>query len=139
MTYLLMIFAGSVIGFYLAGPAGAFLGVLAGIGGGAWLEQTGLNLDAESWDSEVDFDYGHPLRDSDAASCGSYDDDTMFYEDRHQLTAFDINPATGLPMVNDGIGGIDVGGNPYGYDLSIHDDITSSSSMDSMFDDFNHD
>lgn len=26
-----------------------------------------------------------------------------------------INPATGLPMIGDGIGGIDVGGNPYGF------------------------
>ncbi len=139
MTYLLMIFAGGVIGLYLAGPVGAFFGVLAGLGGGAWLEQTEPNVDAESWDSGVDFDYGHPLRDSDAVSYGSNDGATMFYEDRNQLTAFDINPATGLPMVNDGIGGIDVEGNPYGYDLSSHDDITSSFSMDSMFDDFNQD
>lgn len=28
-----------------------------------------------------------------------------------------INPATGLPMIN-GIGGVDVAGNPYGTDLS---------------------
>lgn len=28
----------------------------------------------------------------------------------------DINPATGLPMAGD-IGGLDVGGNPYGVDL----------------------
>ena len=28
-----------------------------------------------------------------------------------------INPATGLPMIN-GIGGVDVAGNPYGADLS---------------------
>lgn len=138
MTYMLMIFAGGVTGLYLAGPVGAFLGVLAGVGGGAWLEQTEPNVDAESWDSEVDFDYGHSLRDSDAVSYGSYDDDPMFYEDRHQSTAFDINPATGLPMLNDGIGGIDVGGNPYGSDLSSHDDMISSSSTDSMFDDFNH-
>jgi hypothetical protein len=138
MTYLLMILAGGVTGLYLAGPVGAFLGVLAGVGGGAWLEQTEPNVDAQSLDSEVDFDYGHALRDYDAVSYGSYGDDPMFYEDRHQSTAFDINPATGLPMLNDGIGGIDVGGNPYGSDLSSHDDVISSSSMDSMFDDFNH-
>lgn len=138
MTYLLMIFAGGVTGLYLAGPVGAFLGVLAGVGGCAWLEQTEPNVDAESRNSEVDVDYGHPLRDSDAVSYGSYDDDPMFYEDRHQSTAFDINPATGLPMLNDGIGGIDIGGNPYGSDLSSHDDVISSSSIDSMFDDFNH-
>ncbi|KXS53416.1 MAG: hypothetical protein AWU57_2199 [Marinobacter sp. T13-3] len=138
MTYLLMIFAGGITGLYLAGPVGAFLGVLAGVGGSAWLEQTEPNIDAGSWDSEVDVDYGHPLNDSDAASYGRYDDDPMFYEDRHQSTVFDINPATGLPMLNDGIGGIDVGGNPYGSELSSHDDLISSSSTDSMFDDFNH-
>ncbi|MBQ91878.1 hypothetical protein [Marinobacter sp. SS5-14b] len=134
MTYLLMIFAGGVTGLYLAGPVGAFLGVLAGVGGGAWLEQTEPTID-----DAIDADYSLPLRDSDAVSYGSYDDDAMFYEDRYQSTVFDINPATGLPMVNDSIGGIDVGGNPYGYDLSSHDDIFSSSSVDSMFDDFNHD
>jgi hypothetical protein len=31
----------------------------------------------------------------------------------------DINPSTGLPMVGD-IGGVDVGGNPYGMDMSAH-------------------
>ena len=34
----------------------------------------------------------------------------------------EINPATGLPMTG-GIGGVDVGGNPYGTDLHrSHDD-----------------
>lgn len=138
MKYLLMFVAGGVTGLYLAGPAGAFLGVLAGLSCGTWLKQTELTVNDEIWDSDVDFDYCHPLRDSDAVSYGSYEDDAMLYEDRHQSMAFDINPATGLPMVNDGIGGIDVGGNPYGYDLDSHEDIYSSS-MDSMFDDFNHD
>ena len=27
-----------------------------------------------------------------------------------------INPATGLPMTDDSYGGVDVGGNPYGFD-----------------------
>lgn len=26
-----------------------------------------------------------------------------------------INPSTGLPMTDDSYGGVDVGGNPYGY------------------------
>lgn len=30
-------------------------------------------------------------------------------------TTVDINPATGLPLLSD-IGGVDVGGNPYGTD-----------------------
>jgi hypothetical protein len=33
-----------------------------------------------------------------------------------------INPATGLPMINPGIGGVDVGGNPFGQDLDRRDD-----------------
>lgn len=28
----------------------------------------------------------------------------------------EVNPATGLPMVNNNIGGVDVGGTPYGTD-----------------------
>ena len=32
----------------------------------------------------------------------------------------DVNPTTGLPMIDES--GIDVGGNPYGCDLSDNDD-----------------
>lgn len=32
----------------------------------------------------------------------------------------DINPATGLPMVGDVVGGLDVAGNPYGVDVSAY-------------------
>lgn len=44
----------------------------------------------------------------------------------------DINPATGLPMVGGGIGGVDAGGSPYGIDVhdtfhsGIHDSFGSS-------------
>ena len=31
-----------------------------------------------------------------------------------------FNPATGLPMIGDGIGGIDVGGSPFGMDVHQH-------------------
>ncbi len=37
-----------------------------------------------------------------------------------------LNPATGLPMLG-GISGVDVGGNPYGVDLTIY-------AVDSIFD-----
>ncbi len=40
-------------------------------------------------------------------------------------TTPDINPATGLPMVGD-IGGLDVGGSPYGMDLHQSGDHNSS-------------
>lgn len=47
-----------------------------------------------------------------------------------------INPATGLPMAGDS--GIDVGGNPYGTDMSDHFDSspfsTDAFSGSSMFD-----
>ena len=33
-----------------------------------------------------------------------------------------INPATGLPMITPGIGGVDVGGNPFGVNLDRRDD-----------------
>ena len=45
----------------------------------------------------------------------------------------EINPATGLPMV-DGIGGFDLGGNPYGMDSSPHLSLESGS----PFDPFDH-
>lgn len=44
-----------------------------------------------------------------------------------------INPANGLPMI-DGYGGIDVAGNPYGFDFSQNGFDISSSSIGSSFD-----
>ncbi|MCF8175215.1 MAG: hypothetical protein K9K30_08250 [Burkholderiaceae bacterium] len=41
-----------------------------------------------------------------------------------------INPASGLPMIGDGIGGVDVAGNPWGCDGSLFE----SSSISSWFD-----
>ncbi|KXF83275.1 hypothetical protein [Enterovibrio coralii] len=51
--------------------------------------------------------------------------DTLLSDDNDLLdelkdTDLDINPATGLPIVS-GIGSVDVGGNPYGIDLSDND------------------
>lgn len=40
-----------------------------------------------------------------------------------------VNPATGLPMIDDGMGGVDVGGSPFGMD--VHSNI-SDSFTDSM-------
>lgn len=45
-------------------------------------------------------------------------DDSFSHDD------FAVNPATGLPMT-DGIGSVDVAGNPYGMDLSQDDTISS--------------
>ena len=41
----------------------------------------------------------------------------------------EINPATGLPMI-DGIGSVDVGGNPFGMDWSSHLGMESGSPFD---------
>jgi len=45
-----------------------------------------------------------------------------------------INPATGLPMTGDGIGGVDVGGSPYGTNNHTYHQPWSSngSGWDSM-------
>ncbi|MCK0165751.1 hypothetical protein [Marinobacter sp. S6332] len=45
---------------------------------------------------------------------------TLFDPDSPRLQGDDlaINPTTGLPMLGGDIGGIDVGGNPYGFDIS---------------------
>jgi hypothetical protein len=41
-----------------------------------------------------------------------------------------INPATGLPMTRPGLGGIDVGGNPFGQNLDRWDDHHAHHSHD---------
>ena len=39
-----------------------------------------------------------------------------------------INPSTGLPMVDSGLGGVDVGGSPFGMDVhnQMNDSFTDS-------------
>lgn len=41
-----------------------------------------------------------------------------------------VNPSTGLPMMNDSMGGVDVGGSPYGIDTHC-DTMDSFISMNS--------
>lgn len=45
-----------------------------------------------------------------------------------------INPASGL-LMTDGIGGVDMMGNPYGVDINHHDDFTCANGSDM----FSHD
>lgn len=44
-----------------------------------------------------------------------------------------FNPATGLPMIDNGMGGVDVGGSPFGMDLdsSTCTDFTGSDGLNS--------
>lgn len=53
------------------------------------------------------------------------------FDDIHSTSGCHINPATGLPMVDDTCG-VDVGGNPYGLS---NDDLMHTSSTCSSFDD----
>lgn len=43
--------------------------------------------------------------------------DAMPGTDQAAGSSFDINPATGLPML-DGCGGVDIGGSPFGIDVN---------------------
>lgn len=65
-------------------------------------------------------------------SHGGSDDSPATTADPHQSCCCDINPANGLPMVG-GCGGVDVEGNPYGFDLRHDDTWTTSSSTDDPF------
>ncbi|WP_210147882.1 hypothetical protein [Aromatoleum petrolei] len=44
-----------------------------------------------------------------------------------------INPATGLPMTDDSIGGVDVGGSPWGTDIHSYHNPWSSSGWENNF------
>lgn len=45
-----------------------------------------------------------------------------------------INPATGLPMIDDSYCGVDVGGSPYGTDIHTHHNPWSSADFGWMGD-----
>lgn len=75
--------------------------------------------------------YGSGTITSDDDHASSMADD---YQDYDIDSSPVINPATGLPMVGDSIGGFDVGGNVYGSSSSL-DDGFGYSSTPSAFDD----
>lgn len=51
------------------------------------------------------------------------------------VTADSVNPATGLPMLSEGCGGIDVGGSPYGCDIHAHSEESWTSTSTGIEDD----
>ncbi len=63
---------------------------------------------------------------------------TQFFPDAQSITlsqhqasqSVDINPASGMPMV-DGIGGIDIAGNTYGFNNSIKENDSYEFDLDS--------
>jgi hypothetical protein len=69
------------------------------------------------------------------------DDSDLFNSDFSDIYSNDlqINPATGLFMLHGGIGGFDVGGNPYGFYLSDDFGTDHSTFMDIDFSSDLHD
>lgn len=136
--------------FIFGGPVALFVGGLASFflyklsspsaSGDSFSEQQG----------QYDHSTGHHnlFEDDPFESNGSSSHSSMAFSDGRTLDASfgnvdkgspfsgitNINPATGLPMVGDGIGGVDVGGSPYGFDVhdtfhsGIHDSFDSSMS-----------
>ena len=43
--------------------------------------------------------------------------ETSTHPDVPDMTMTVINPATSLPMLGDGMGGVDIGGSPFGLDI----------------------
>jgi hypothetical protein len=66
-----------------------------------------------------------------------FNSDTETTTSLHEDCGFDVNPATGLPIL--GCSGLDVQGNPYGVDLHHHDETwldtasNTDTSTDSLF------
>lgn len=89
----------------LFGPIGLVAGAILG----ATFAHSIFDKSYEPQDFDDDPDHSFTLFDSESLSLQGDD--------------LNINPATGLLMSGGDIGGIDVGGNPYGFDIS---DDTSS-------------
>ncbi|MFC4259621.1 hypothetical protein ACFOZ5_11325 [Marinobacter lacisalsi] len=100
----------------LGGAIGAVFGPVGFIAGAAF----GAALASSILDDDDDLDrFDH----EDSALADS-EPNNGFMDECH------INPATGLPMAHGGIGGFDVGGNPFGFDLSPDGIDISFSSID---------
>ena len=116
MTYLFVTLAASTFGFFILGINGLLVGIIAGILVSTFQEV--VDEDGVSDSSETGFE-------PESDELGSWDSDAF-------SNCHSINPASGLPMMGDGIGGFDVGGNTYGTDSSFCD-MGSSSFSDDLF------
>lgn len=108
-------------------------GMFAGVIAGAAAATTFLDDQFHFYDRSTDSDDSSDFN----ALYSSIEDDTGGFNYSNDFT--DINPATGLPMV-DGIGGVDIGGDVYGsssfgddFGHSSFDDSFSSSSFGDSF------
>jgi hypothetical protein len=117
MTILLALIGGAVGAFF--GPIGLISGAILG----ATFAHSIFNDSYEPQDVDDD---SFTLFDSKSLSLQGDD--------------FNINPATGLPMLGGDIGGFDVGGNPYRFDFSDDASVFDSSIfIDTGFSDNMHD
>lgn len=87
--------------------------------GGSWLFTSKLEDDLNTATPELGLNVYGMSNSNDA------------FDDINSASGCHINPATGLPMVDDTCGA-DVGGNPYGFS---NDDLMHTSSASSSFDD----
>ncbi|MGO2136764.1 MAG: hypothetical protein ACTH3S_15200 [Marinobacter sp.] len=79
--------------------------------------------------SDFDEKFDSTGMEMDSTTCLSIVDDGMGFN----LAGSEINPATGLPMMGGGIGGVDIAGNPYGFDNSMIDSDIGGSSIEDPF------
>ena len=118
MISLIMMLIGGFAGLMFAGLNGALFGMAVGFHVGAWPILSDGSVDNDDQDTEF----------------GIESDTLNFFDDDSSSDYHSINPASGLPMMGEGIGGFDVGGNTYGTDSSFCDtDFTSFS--DDLFKD----
>jgi hypothetical protein len=118
MTYLFVTLATSTFVFFLLGLNGLIVGVIAGILVSTF--QKFVNENDVSNNSETGFE--------------PESDELDFWDTDAFSNYHSINPASGLPMMGDGIGGFDVGGNTYGTDSSFCD-VDSINFSDDLFHD----
>lgn len=132
MNHVLLIFVGGLIGLVISGPPGALFGGISGFAVGAWQELKEYRSNENNADN-----YGFSAMGN---SIDIEDQPLTDFEDlnprpgNHPWITHHVNPATGLQMVGNSMASFDVGGNPYGINLS-HDEfyIDSISSTENMF------
>ena len=139
MHYFLMIFAGGIAGLFLAGPGGSIFGAIGGFTIAACQELAEDETDDANnsmceWSGPDATAITHF---SDFEPASSFIEDITFVDsDIGVGIGSEINPATCLPMISSGMGGVDVAGNPYGMGPDSDDfAIGSMSPSSSIFDD----
>lgn len=135
MNYVLLMFIGGITGLILSGPAGALFGLVAGFAVSSWEE---LNKGVEPFEDDCSPNTYSSLKtescDDDHVAVDTGITNLTTCNDDSYLNSHHINPATGLPMIDTGVGGFDIAGNPYGIDWSSDDmHVDQMSGSEDMF------